>query len=563
MKNRITSLTLENFKAVNSAIKIDLEPITLLFGQNSVGKSTIIQSLHYMRGILENGNLDPDKSLWAGNTLDLGGFESMVNNHDLSKTIKIRVDFTFDFDDLKMYPAFPKIDIDDFSNVSIKDIKTDIGPFIEGGYIEIEVAFDDAFRKVYIKRFVSGFWGNKVAEIAYDPACYTNREGKYFSPCGYLKYVNFDHEIFCGGYDYVPGESFLRDIAKDVLPDDFIVGDNDTGLLIGNAFPFPIFSRDRDSLYLSTDEDYFEEKGIRADSDELSRLLDFESYMTQLTKGPCEILLSILKDMVYVGPLRKIPERKFSPTRTKDPARWSNGLAAWDAIYQADQGYINKLNKWLVDEEFLNTGYKFEQRLYREISSDSEIWDLLEAGDLSDNNVSVIDLLRSIPEKSELSIRDLRQNCTVHLHDIGIGISQVMPILACALAKGVSVAAIEQPELHIHPGMQCNLADLLILAAGIENKEHEGEKYHYSSKMFILETHSEHLLLRLLRRIRETSEQSLPEWHTGLRPENISVNFIDFVGDKYKLQRLEISADGDSLGEWPDGFFEERAEELF
>lgn len=561
MQNRITALTLENFKAINTPIKIDLEPITLFFGQNSIGKSTIIQALHYLRGIFENGNLDPDKSLWAGETLDLGGFESIVNGHDLSKTIKIRVDFRFYFDELKMYPAFPKIDIGDFSTVSIKDIKADIGIFNDNGYIEIEVAFDDEFKKVYIKKFVSGFLGNKVAEIVYDPAYTLSSGGKYFSPTGYLQYVNFDHEVFCGGYDYVPGESFLRDVVRDVLPDDFIVGENDTGLSIDNASPFPIYSRD--SLSLSADEDYFEENGICDGSDRLLRLLDFESYMTQLTKGPCEILLSILKDMVYVGPLRKIPERNFSPNKTKDPARWSNGLAAWDEIYQADQDYIDKLNSWLVEKERLNTGYKFEQRCYRELNSDSEIWNLLGAGDSFDNNVSAIDVLRSIPEKSELLIRDLRQNCTVHLHDIGIGISQVMPILACALAGNVSIAAIEQPELHIHPGMQCRLADLLILAAGIENKEHEGEKYHFSRKIFILETHSEHLLLRLLRRIRETSEQSLPEWHTGLRPENVSVNFIDFVDGKYKHRRLGISDDGDSLGEWPEGFFEERAGELF
>lgn len=558
MKNRITALTLENFKAISTPIKIDLEPITLLFGKNSVGKSTIIQALHYLRGVLENGNLDPDKSLWAGETLNLGGFESIVNGHDLTKTIKIRVDFNFYFDDLMMYPAFPKIDLEDYSSVSIKDIKANVGIFIERGYVEIDVAYDEEFRKVYIKKFVSGFLGDKVAEIVYEPYC---NNKKCFSLQGYLQYVNFDHEIFCGGYDYVPGNSFLREIVSGVLSDDFIEGKNDTGLSIDNASPFPIHASD--SLSLSADEEYFKENGVCADSDELSRLLDFESYVTQLTKGPCEILLSILKDMVYVGPLRQIPERNFSPTKTKDPARWSNGLAAWDEIYQADQNYIDTMNNWLVGKERLNTGYKFEQRCYRELDSNSDIWSLLDADGLSDDNVSAIDLLRSIPEKSELLIRDLRQNCTVHLHDIGIGISQVMPIVACALAGDVSIAAIEQPELHIHPGMQCSIADLLILAAGIENKEDKGRKYHFSRKMFILETHSEHLLLRLLRRIRETSEQCLPEWHTGLRPENVSVNFIDFVDGKYNHQRLKISDDGDSLGVWPDGFFEERAGELF
>jgi len=560
MIRRITALTLENFKAITSPIRIDLEPITLLFGQNSVGKSTIIQALHYMRGILENGNLDPDKSLWAGETLNLGGFKSIVNGHDLSKSIKIRIDFKFDFDDLEMYPAYPKIELEDYSNISIQNIKRDVGIFYTDAYIETEIAFNDEFKKVYMKSFVSGCFGKKLVEILYESSYYTISSGKHFSSIGYLKYVDFDHELFCGGEDYIPGKSFLRNIVEGILPSDFLMGKNSDGLSITGNSLFPVYSKD--SLDLSV-EDYFEENGICADSDELSRLLAFESYITQLTKGPCEILLTILKDMVYVGPLREIPERNFSPMRTKNPARWSNGLAAWDEIYQADHDYINRLNVWLADPDRLNSGYKFEQRSYRELNSDSEIWKILGDGDLSNHQPDIVAMLRNIPEKSELTIKDLSHNCTVHLHDIGIGISQMMPILACALDKDISIAAIEQPELHIHPGMQCRLADLLILEAGIGNGEYKGEKYHYSNKIFILETHSEHLLLRLLRRIRETSERSLPEWHPGLRPENISINFIDFIEGKYNLRRLDVSDDGDSLGEWPEGFFEERAGELF
>ncbi|MFK5927179.1 MAG: AAA family ATPase [Desulfuromusa sp.] len=104
MLRRITAITLENFKAISTPIRIDLAPITLLFGQNSVGKSTIIQALHYLREILENENLDPDTSFRAGKTFDLGGFESIINGHDLSKTIKMRVDFVFGVGDLTAIP---------------------------------------------------------------------------------------------------------------------------------------------------------------------------------------------------------------------------------------------------------------------------------------------------------------------------------------------------------------------------------------------------------------------------------------------------------------------------
>jgi len=62
----LTSLTLENFKAVGDPVKIDFKPITLLFGPNSAGKSTIIQALHYAHEIFERNNTNPDKTLMGG-----------------------------------------------------------------------------------------------------------------------------------------------------------------------------------------------------------------------------------------------------------------------------------------------------------------------------------------------------------------------------------------------------------------------------------------------------------------------------------------------------------------
>jgi len=562
MTGRITALTLENFKAINSPIKIDLAPITLFFGQNSVGKSTIIQALYYLREILETGNLDPSTLLGVGKTLDLGGYESIINGHDLSKTIKMRVDFTFNFDALKVYPSIskslsdPNYGYDIFDEKTVQDIRSDVGFFIEESHIEIEIAYSNDVKRPYVKKFISGFLGKKAVEIIYEPPSCSDRNdlGSLFFGTGILHSVEFDHKIFCDTVGYAP-DSFLRNMVKDIFPEAFVAGNAGSGLVLESCAGLPIHW---DSLFISGG--YFEgfegfegpgiggvDSSIHLEGKNLETVLTFESYMTQLTKGPCEILLSILKGMVYVGPLREIPERNFLPKKTSDPSRWSNGLAAWDKLYQGDQTFIDDLNYWLADKERLNTNYKVELRRYRELNSSDNFWDTLTPDSKPADISAALDSLRNISEKSELSIRDLRQNCTVHLHDIGIGISQVMPILVCATDESISVAAIEQPELHIHPGLQCRLADLLISAPC----------------MFLIETHSEHLLLRLLRRVRETTEGSLPSWLPELKPKYLSVNFIDFVDGKYKLQRLKISADGDSLGEWPDGFFEERAEELF
>src|ERR1700732_5065873 len=87
---RISQIEIENFKGIGATQVIELKPITLLFGPNSAGKSTILQSLHYMREILERKNADPDQTI-AGGLIDFGGFPTLVHGHDLERAINIKV----------------------------------------------------------------------------------------------------------------------------------------------------------------------------------------------------------------------------------------------------------------------------------------------------------------------------------------------------------------------------------------------------------------------------------------------------------------------------------------
>ena len=76
----ITAITIENFKGIAEAITIPIRPITLLFGKNSAGKSTILQAMHYAREILQHRNPDPDKTVrWGQQTWD----EMMIGWYDI------------------------------------------------------------------------------------------------------------------------------------------------------------------------------------------------------------------------------------------------------------------------------------------------------------------------------------------------------------------------------------------------------------------------------------------------------------------------------------------------
>src|SRR6476661_3350442 len=88
----ITAIAIENFKAIRDRVSFELRPITLLFGPNSSGKSTIIHALHYAREVFERHNLDPDQTVVGGKFIDLGGFHTLVHGHDRSRPVVLRFD---------------------------------------------------------------------------------------------------------------------------------------------------------------------------------------------------------------------------------------------------------------------------------------------------------------------------------------------------------------------------------------------------------------------------------------------------------------------------------------
>lgn len=127
------------------------------------------------------------------------------------------------------------------------------------------------------------------------------------------------------------------------------------------------------------------------------------------------------------------------------------------------------------------------------------------------------------------------------LADVGFGISQIVPVIAQSLAFQNETIAIEQPELHIHPRLQAEIADVFI-----QSSQSLGNR-------FVIETHSEHLILRIRRRIREGT----------LDHRHVAVLYVMPTDSGPQLRELRLDAEGDFIDSWPDGFFEEDFRELF
>jgi hypothetical protein len=94
----ITGISIENFKGISERVTLDLRPITLLFGANSAGKSTVMHAMLYFYEVFVNHNLDADRTEVGGTAIHLGGFRNLQANHDREKPIVLRIDCTCQYD---------------------------------------------------------------------------------------------------------------------------------------------------------------------------------------------------------------------------------------------------------------------------------------------------------------------------------------------------------------------------------------------------------------------------------------------------------------------------------
>lgn len=109
----LTAIEIENFKAFGERQRIELRPITLLFGPNSGGKSSVTHALHYLREVLCEGNLDAHRTVSGGEALDLGGIRNFVHGRHVGSPIRLTAEFAFDGLELPDYWPFVDEEPDD------------------------------------------------------------------------------------------------------------------------------------------------------------------------------------------------------------------------------------------------------------------------------------------------------------------------------------------------------------------------------------------------------------------------------------------------------------------
>ncbi len=148
-------------------------------------------------------------------------------------------------------------------------------------------------------------------------------------------------------------------------------------------------------------------------------------------------------------------------------------------------------------------------------------------------NVRILDIDEAGTVKT-LVADDRQGERNINLASMGCGISQLVPVVVqTVLTSDSGCLLVEQPEIHLHPSAQADLADLFI-----NNTK--------GNRQFIIETHSEHFVLRLRRRIAEGR----------IKPEKVGIFFVEKKGSLTNIQKLNLKPNG-HFEEWPTGFFEE------
>lgn len=586
----ITAIQIENFKCIRDRVRVELKPITLLFGANSSGKSTIVQAIHYAREIFERHDLDPERTVLGGDILDLGGFRNFVHNHDTTRVIRMR--FEVDLTSAELPQYWDEYSGDQWaSDVDVSRHMEALFQRCSSAWVEIGVFWLGEWWGALVKSYTVALNGQRIAatefrhdkdylEALIDYRGFMSSENDRRSieqhPSALLS-IDWAHPLLADD-----GVQWFREIFGELVAEESILDDR-LRVRFRGQFPQLIPSALPKWDQFIQIEGYQQGKANR-EHDYVERWSALLFGLSRMVVGPGQLVRNELRKFRYLGPLREMPRRSYEPPHLADDSRWANGLAAWDALYQADEHVfelpnessekeptaaeiaedecsgdassaggaedvakllIEKVNEWLVGR--LKAGYTVRRRSHAEVDTQA----IPEGSADPKELVRFVEELKERATKKRVVLVPDGQSIEVQPHDVGTGISQLLPVVVLALDSERNLIAIEQPELHLHPALQAELGDLFIESALGERKN-----------TFILETHSEHLILRIMRRMRDTVRKRRGD-APPVTPNDVAVLFVDSTPEGCVVRELRLKPDGSLLDPWPRGFFEESFTELF
>jgi len=442
-EQRLTQVHFESFKAFEQRVQVDLNPVTLIAGVNSGGKTSILQSLLLARQTLitpyrqtvENA-LKYDSELFGfasfyelifGNPLpnDKGGIQ-------LGFTVQIKPQ-------LASNSLFPKWS-DYFNELPAESEK------VVCVDLNIQFNYDDKQQIVVASQIEMSahFRQSHCGSLIIEPQGETWRIKQ-------LCVGDIEQEI--------NDENWINLVEQRLSVDRFMP------VLKGQ----PVWTSDMPK----------------------PERLFYGMFISIFTPALALLREELEKRLFYVGPLRSAPQRYYLRQSVVGLDVGTSGEAAVQLLYE----------NWEKSVNFVSIPDNLEN--FRPAQTESTSMALKKAVRQALRLLGMEQLLtvKKQGESYEALLSLLSKPQTdVSIVEVGFGVSQILPIIAVSLLSPVnSLLIFEQPEIHLHPRAQAGLGEFFLCLAR-------------SGRRVLVETHSDHLINRLRRRIAEDKSNHFENW---------------------------------------------------
>lgn len=535
------SFSIENVKSFKNKTEIEIKPLTILVGRNSCGKSSLLRFPAVLSQTCDDDSQSPLQLY--GKLIDYGTFNDVVFDHQGND-----IAFTLKYDVVVNSSTFQskKRSNNETQDIRTVEVSTHLGitnarlvvtnqRLLIDGKSVFETSVKDNNRKYKIYR-VYDFQSKLFIDAEYEIVSGQDMDlgfvccppsGEKLRDC--IKQQYFPKDDFA--YDDERQRFYAEDMLFGETDDEEIkqlrnkIAHNTAATLatgpVGLAFALPALAIENKKMKRQLEE----KTSLKSSEAELKfwYINDCFTYYHKLIDSIYQMCRYEMRMISYIGPFRQSPERIYRDTGSQQKKVGVKGEYASNVLiddYSKNKTLIDSISEWL----YKALGYKL--------------------------------VVANVAEGYFQLLLEDKNGIRSNISDVGYGISQILPIITQTLVSASSeeffekkdnyrlseISIIEQPELHLHPAAQAELADLF--AACICSN---------TNRKMLVETHSEHFIRKL--------QVLIADKNCEITANDVAIYYVDKneKGEAF-IDKLNILPNGQFEKEWPSGFFDKAFE---
>ena len=492
------SIRLKNIKSFEDTGKIEIKPITVFVGKNSSGKSSLIR---FPAVLAQTATADSDSPIkFYGKMVDFGNYEDVLHK-DSTEKLSFELEYPVNVSVMVSHV----MDRNMFIRSLLEENPVKVEPDIRN--VTLKVSLDKAKKRIFVE----------TVELYIEDKClYHISKIENNTYCFYVNYKYtggvFIERPYSVDISKVYFEKFIpcfeeHDAIKSIY----------SSISNGEKFDQEKFQK---LMRIAYKEKHDGQEGLSEKEKVFIEMWDGLGYMAGLLRRVFSRFENESRNIRYIGPFRIEPDR-----------------------YYRDPEYISS-NVGVHGENTSNILIRESRRKDPKLLSQISRW----TKDVLGYEVDLKDISNGM---FQIMLKDSNGNET-NMIDNGFGVSQVLPIVTEVMRLMFSkprnlklkafddlMVILEQPELHLHPAAQSELADLFV--NGVINGN--------GKKKILIETHSEHLIRKL--------QILVANKECPLTKDMIKIYYVDKdENGNAHVDEMKLLDNGKFESPWPSGFFD-------